>query len=270
MASIQAASGQRIFYDDQGSGPALLLIAGRIVSRRGWELQLPTFAQRYRTLTIDNRDAGESDPASTDYRISDLAADCIALLDALGIDRAHVLGHSMGSGIAARLVVDHPERVARLILASGALFGPPAPGSPPPSFPRADWIEDPVERRRLRAVFSAAPGYFEAHPERHALVTEQERGNRITYAGVERQMRAMVDHPMRAQLAAITAPTLVIHGDQDGLIALERGRELAASIPGSRLLILPGVGHSPHIERTAEFDRAVLDFLAGQTIGEPS
>jgi 3-oxoadipate enol-lactonase len=269
MASIETAKGQRIFYDERGSGPALLLIAGRIVSRRGWELQVPTFAERFRTLTIDNRDAGESDPATADYLVSDLAADCVALLDALGIDRAHILGHSMGSGIAARLVVDHPERVERLILASGALFGPPAPGSPPPSFPRADWIEDPVERRRLRAVLSAAPGYFEAHPERHALVTEQERGNRITYEGVNRQARAMVDYPTRAQLAAITAPTLVIHGDQDGLIPLERGQELAASIPGAHLLILPGVGHSPHIERTAEFDRAVLDFLAGQPVGDP-
>ena len=158
----------------------------------------------------------------------------------------------------------------RLILASGALFGPPAPGSPPPSFPRADWIEDPVERRRLRAVLSAAPGYFEAHPERHALVTEQERGNRITYEGVNRQARAMADYPTRAQLAAITTPTLVIHGDQDGLIAIERGRELAGSIPGAHLLVLPGVGHSPHIERTAEFDRAVLDFLDGQPVGDPA
>jgi pimeloyl-ACP methyl ester carboxylesterase len=203
MASIGTADGRRIFYDDQGSGPALLLIAGRIVSRRGWELQVPTFAHHFRTLTIDNRDAGESDPATVDYRLDDLAADCVALLDALGIDRAHVLGHSMGSGIAARLVVDQLGRVARLILASGAIFGPPAPGSPPPSFPRQDWIEDPVERRRLRAVLSTAPGYFEAHPERHATVTEQERGNRITHAGVERQMRAMADYPTRAQLAAI-------------------------------------------------------------------
>lgn len=62
----------------------------------------------------------------------------------------------------------------------------------------------------------------------------------------------------------------MIRGDQDGLIALERGRELAASSPGTRLLILPGAGHSPHIERTAEFDRAILDFLAGQVVGEPS
>jgi len=88
-----------------------LLIAGRIVARRGWDFKEPTFARHYRTLTIDNRDAGESDPASVVYTVSDLAADCVALLDALGIARAHVLGHSMGSGIAARLVVDHPGRV---------------------------------------------------------------------------------------------------------------------------------------------------------------
>lgn len=267
MASIESAGGARIFYDENGEGSALLLIAGRIVSRRGWDFQIPTFARHYRTLTIDNRDAGESDPASADYTLGELAADCVALLDTLGIARAHILGHSMGSGIAARLVIDHPDRVERLILAFGALFGPPPPGSPPPSFPRADWIEDPVERRRLRAVLSTAPGYFETHPEQQALVTEQGRGNRITYAGVNRQARAMTDYPTAAQLAAIATPTLVIHGDQDGLIPLERGRALAASIPGSRLLILPGVGHSPHIERTAEFGRAVLDFLAGHPVG---
>jgi 3-oxoadipate enol-lactonase len=115
---------------------------------------------------------------------------------------------------------------------------------------------------------STAPGYFEANPERHDLVTEQKRGNRITYVGVERQMRAMADYPTRVQLAAITAPTLVVHGDQDGPIPLERGRELAESIPGARWLIFPGVGHSPHIECTAAFDCAGLDFLAGQEVGE--
>jgi pimeloyl-ACP methyl ester carboxylesterase len=106
MANIESAGGARIFYDEYGNGPALLLIAGRIVARRGWDFQVPTFARHYRTLTIDNRDAGESDPASADYTVRDLAADCVALLDALGIARAHVLGHSMGSGIAARLVID--------------------------------------------------------------------------------------------------------------------------------------------------------------------
>ncbi len=107
MARIESVGGARILYDEHGAGPALLLIAGRIVARRGWDFQVPTFARHYRTLTIDNRDAGESDPASVDYTVSDLAADCVAL----GIARAHVLGHSMGSGIAARLVVDHPGRV---------------------------------------------------------------------------------------------------------------------------------------------------------------
>jgi fermentation-respiration switch protein FrsA (DUF1100 family) len=74
-------------------------------------------------------------------------------------------------------------------------------------------------------------------------------------------MLAMADYPTRAQLAAIAAPTLVIRGDLDGLVPLARGRELAASIPGARLLVFPGVGPSQHIERTDEFNRAVLDFL---------
>lgn len=269
MAVTTTPSGARIFYDERGDGSALLLIAGRMSTRRSWELQVPTFARHYRTLTIDNRDAGESDPATADYTLSDLAADCVALLDTLGIARAHVVGRSMGSAIAARLVVNYPERVDRLILACGGLFGRSATGDPPPSIARDTWIDDPIARRRQRADLTAAPGFFAAHPEALERLIEQDRGNRITYEGVMRQMRSIADFPTRDQLAAIAAPTLALHGDRDQLIPLERGRELAASIPGARLLVFPGVGHSPQLECTAEFDRAILAFLAGEAVGTP-
>ena len=261
MAMTQTAAGRRIFFDDSGGDrPPLLLRCGSIVTRRGWDFQTPSFSSHFRVISMDNRDAGENDPEAAPYTFADLADDTIALLDALGIDRAHALGHSMGSGIVARLAVDHPERVDHLILASGGFFERGAGESPPTPMPRGEWIEDPVARRRSRAVTSVAPGYFDNRSEELETVAQQERGNRLTYDGWLRQMQQIATHPKRAELAGIAAPTLVIHGAMDRL-PVERAREMATIIPGARALIFEGVGHSPHIERAEEFNRAVIAFL---------
>jgi 3-oxoadipate enol-lactonase len=269
MTTLLADNGRRIFFDDAGAGPPLLLINGHLVARTAWDFQYPLFARHFRAIRIENRDAGENDPEPASYSIADMAGDAVALLDALDIPKAHVIGHSMGVSIALRFVLDHPDRVDRLILASGRAADPAEAANRPAPPARDTWIADPRERARDRSVAVVAPGYFDSHPEQLAAVVEQERGNRITYEGMIRQREAGRDEVALPRLGKIAAPTLVIHGDRDPLIAVRYGETIAAGIRGAELRIFPGVGHRPQVERTEEFNRAVLDFLGVRT-GEES
>lgn len=261
MTELRTDSGRRIFFDDAGIGPPLLLINGHLVARTAWDFQFPVFARHFRTIRIENRDAGESDPESAPYTIADMASDAVTLLDALAIPRAHVIGHSMGVSIALRLTLDHPDRVDRLILVSGRAADPAedASRSEPPT--RDTWIADPLARARARAVAVVAPGYFDRYPEQFVAVVEQERGNRMTYEGMLRQREAGREESTLPRLGEIVAPTLVIHGDRDPLVTVPHGEALAAGIRGARLRVFPDVGHRPQVERTEEFNRAVLAFL---------
>lgn len=263
MASIRTASGREIYYDLAGEGPPLLLLCGYMSSRTMWARQVAAFAPRFRVITMDNRDAGESQPETEPYTIGDLATDAVALLDALAIDRAHVLGHSMGGFTALHLAVDHLERVDRLVLVSTNAAAGPALGFPVVLPTPDEWIADPVERVRLRYTQMAAPGAFEAHPERLEEVARAASGNRLTFDGIVRQSSALqTTHDVRERLAGIVAPTLVIHGDVDRTVSKRFGRALAEGIPGARFELMPGVGHLPQLERPEAFEQLVLDFLA--------
>lgn len=261
MSELRTPGGRRVCYDVTGDGPGLLLLAGRGGQRRSWSPQVAAFAPHFRVVTIDNRDAGESDPEPAPYPMADLAGDAAALLGALGIARAHVLGHSMGGMIALQLALGHPALVDRLVLVSTTAGGWSPEALALFKQPPEPWIADPVERARAGLAQMVAPATLAAHAEEVERRLELARGNRLTIEGYVRQNGAIAGHDVGGQLSQIAAPALVIHGDLDALIPLRRGEALAAAIPGARLLVLPGVGHTPQFERAAEFERAVLDFL---------
>jgi pimeloyl-ACP methyl ester carboxylesterase len=263
VAEVRTATGRTTHYDVTGDGPPLLLIVGHLVARKAWDEVAPVFARAYRVIRIDNRDAGENAPETAPYTIADMAGDVAALLDALDIPRANVVGHSMGVSTALRFVLDDPARVDHLVLVSGRAAEPTPDGQPHPITPpaRDTWIADPTERARRRSVAVVGPGYFDTHPDRLETVVAQERGNRITYEGMVRQLQAMAAEVARPYLGEIGAPTLVIHGERDPLVSPRYGEILAAEISGARLIVMPGVGHRPFVEQRDEFVTVVMDFL---------
>jgi 3-oxoadipate enol-lactonase len=264
MSHIYTASGRRIFYDEVGSGPPIVLIPGQSGDRRGCMSWLAeTLAHSGRVVSMDNRDSGESDPEPDYYRLSDMAGDVADLLDALGIHRAHVLGHSLGGKIALQLALDHPDRIDRLVLISARAGDGKADhraGEPLPP-PYEWWVDEPIARMR-RLLHDIVGSHYRARMGEAEIsaIAELERDNHGTWAGTMRQEAALDGHGLRDRLSAIRAPTLVVRGDED---APEHGRELAAGIPDARLLILPGVGHLPWVERPDEATRAIRDFLGG-------
>lgn len=266
MASVSTDQGKRIYYDEAGSGPPLLLICGMVGVRQIWSPHIPELSKHFRMIMIDNRESGECEPESGNYTLADMAGDCADLLRALSIDRAHVLGHSMGGFIALNLAVDYPAIIDRLVLVSTTPATGAAIGRPAPQLDRANWIDDPVERTRRQLRSAAAHGYFDAHPEQLEAVSMLMRGNRLSFEGMQRRMHATFSsHDVRHRLASISAPTLIIHGNADSGIPLENGRALAERIPNAQLTIFQGVGHFPQLEQSDEFHRVVIDFLEARS-----
>lgn len=270
MSHIRTATGRRISYDESGTGPPILLIPGQGGYRRGCLIWLAeALASCFRVVAMDNRDAGESEPETEYYGLGDMAGDAAALLAALGIDEAHVLGHSLGGAIALHLALDHPTRLDRLVLVSPGVGGEPRHRAGEPLPPPGEWwLDDPAERMRLWLPDILGPDYRAQMSEAdEAAIVELERGNRTTWAGMMRQGAATGGDELLGRLAEVRTPTLVIHGDADVPVPLAQAQAVAAGIPGARFVVLPGVGHLPWVERPDAAIGAILSFLA--EAGEP-
>lgn len=260
------------FSDDD---PPLVLIAGLGAQLLFYEDELVRgFVDRaFRVIRLDNRDAGLSGSVDVDlsrddlyaafngetsfdppYGLDEMAGDVVAVLDDLGVDRAHVMGVSLGGMIAQAMAIDHPGRVHSLTLLSST-SGNPSVGQPsaeamdalvrqrPPDQTRQEVIESDLADRRIWATAE----HFDADLAREYFGRCFDRARNP--AGMTRQMAAVVTAPDReTDLARLEVPTLVMHGTEDKLIAPDGGTRLAELIPGSEFVGLEGMGHDlpPH------------------------
>ena len=267
------ANGARLYYEVYGQGEPLLLIAGFGASHLSWASQVPVYAHEFRVIVFDNRGTGQSDfPEGVDYTIPLLADDAAALLDALGVDTAHVFGHSMGGMIAQEMALRHPERLRSLILGATWPGGPHA--VPPELEALVAFVDQGADADRARTVGTVVPDAPSSpgHPAEYG--PEQHEGDRRyadypptspeVYAA---QLRAAALHDAYDRLPDITARTLVLHGTDDPLVPAANGRILAERIPGAELVLLEGARHGYLTEKQAEVDAAVLDFLPARPAG---
>ena len=258
--------GRRIAYAEVSpSRPkgTILLLTGLANERLSWYKQLAVFGQEYRTIALDHRDTGDSDPVTRPYRIADLADDAAVVLRALSIAKSHIVGISMGGFVALELALRHAEVVDRLVLVSTsarsliyALLSPRVL-----SVLFGNNKMEPGEQKRRAMSLLMAPGYAESHPEEMERIAEIGRRERITKEAYSRQLRACLRHDVAKRLGEIQAATLVIHGKNDPGFVVKNGINLARKIPGARLVLHPDTGHIVNIERAEEFNREVLDFL---------
>jgi pimeloyl-ACP methyl ester carboxylesterase len=244
----------------------ILLLTGLGAKRLGWYKQLEVFGQTYRTIALDHRDTGDSDLASGPYTTADQADDAAAVLRALGIPRAHIVGISMGGFISLELTLRHPELVEKLVLTSTSAGGPThvQPGPEMLAMLGQDRRGmEPGELGRANYTLIMAPGYAEHHPKEMDRIAENARYRPQPFEAYTRQLQACMGHNVSDRLGQIHAPTLVVHGELDPLVPVENGKYLAQDIPGARLILYPDTGHIPIIERADEYNRDVLAFLAG-------
>ena len=270
MGYATSADGTRLYSEATGEGTPVLFVHEFAGDHRSWEPQVRELARRYRCVTYDARGYPRSDVPREPERYSQEHAvqDAVAVLDHHGIERAHVVGLSMGGFCTLHLGLGHPERALSLTVA-GCGYG-----------------SRPEERDRWRAETEANARMFEAEGSPAAAETYMLGPARVQYRrkdprGWEESRRWLAEHPatgcaltlrgvqmrrpslydLTDRLAAMRLPVLLIAGDEDEQ-SLEPSLMLRRTIPGAALAVLPGTGHACNLEEPALFNRLLLDFLA--------
>lgn len=255
----------KLAWERHGDGEPLLLIHGLGYARWGWGPVLPALAERFDVVLFDNRGIGESDAPPGPYTAAEMASDAIRVLDEAGIERAHVVGTSLGGMVAQELALAHPDRINRLVLACTTPGGPrahPMPQVTVALMTEAATLEPAVALRRF-VENALAPATVAAHPDlvdgimAHRLATAQQP------AAWAAQASAGMTFDAYDRLGALTTPTLVQHGDEDVVVDPRNGDLLVELLPDARLERFPGTGHLFFWEEPERFASSVSAFLEG-------
>lgn len=245
--------------------PWVVLVHGLGYARWGWEPVVDQLAALYRLVLIDNRGIGESDVPRGPYDTETMAGDVLAVLDALGLDRIHLVGTSLGGMIAQRIAVRAPERVDRLVLVCTTPGGDIAYPLPPatvdliarmPQLPPAEALELAVNNALADRTLAERPEVARRVME-HRLAAPQDP---VGWAG---QATAGAGHDLGRGASSIRCPTLVIHGGEDRVVDVRNADVLGELIAGSRVVVLPGLGHLLFWDDPPRFAAEVTQFLPG-------
>jgi len=257
-------NGINIHYEEQGSSDPLLLIMGFTVSAIGWHWNIPAFAQHFRTIAFDNRGVGQSDKPDVPYSMAMFADDTVGVLDALGIERAHVFGISMGGMIAQEFTLRYPQRVKTLTLGCTNCGGPNnvLPKDPDVLNMLGNIASVDVQQAALAMTKVAVTPWFMQKRMNILLELNQLSAQHPTPKhGMVQQMQAILGHDTYERLPQIKVPTLVITGKEDGLVPPENSVTLAQRIPNADLVLLSNASHLFNIELPEATAEAVTGFI---------
>jgi 3-oxoadipate enol-lactonase len=255
-------NGARIHYERSGSGFPVLFIHAGIADARMWAPQVKAWANQFDMIRPDLRGFGDSELPPAHYSSR---KDLIGLLDHLGVERAHIVGCSMGGTAAIDLALEHPERVERLVLVAGGISGSNLGAADSALFSDIEAADkagdmDAVNRAEVRLWVDGPrrPGGSAPAAVRDLVLDMNGRALQSDWASAEDQG---IDPPAITRLAEISAPTLVIVGDQDLPHASANADVITSNVPGARRATINNAAHLPSLERPDEFNRLVLDFL---------
>jgi 3-oxoadipate enol-lactonase len=260
------ASGATIHYAAEGGGrDTLVLVMGLGGHASEWgEAFIADLASDLRVVRMDNRGIAQSQTTAQSWTMQEMAADVVAVIDALGLPNVHLAGTSMGGMIAQLVAAEYPARVSRLVLLSTSFGGRetilPEPKGAAVLAPKPGMSIAEQRREGLRALTTDA--FAEDHAELIELLVAQRERNPTSGPTFKAQFDAIMLSDRSDVVNRIRCPTLVIHGDQDPLVPVENGRQLAQRIPGAKFELLEGCGHLPHLERPEETARLIREFLA--------
>jgi pimeloyl-ACP methyl ester carboxylesterase len=246
MPLVEVAPDRKLNVVRRGEGPPLLLIQGMSGNVVHWgEPFLQALQERFDVIAFDHRGVGWSSWVTEPFTIRDLADDAARVLDAVGVQRADVLGISMGGMVAQELALAHPDRVQRLVLGCTYAGGEGSSLADPEDFaPLAEAMRTGDRDGAMRAGFALnlSPTYGAregAYDEFVRVALTKPASTKVILL----QLQAVSAHDTSTRLGQITAPTLVLHGTEDRMLGVANGRRIAQLIPDARLVELEGVGH---------------------------
>lgn len=256
-------NGVELAYDLRGSGAPVVMIHGAQGDQTMFNDLAATFARQFQVLTFDQRGSGLSDKPDMDYSIAMLAHDTASLMEHVAFSRAHIIGVSMGGMIALEFALNHARKVRSLTLGCTTPGGERAIKIGGAAFAAAYSTKPMSAEERGRALAEAAftSSYIERHPETVTAMIEGRRQRPLDPVALAHRTKAAFKHDVYDRLPQISAPTLVITGRDDALIAAENSRLLAERIAGAQLEILEPAGHCFWLEQPARASETILRFL---------
>jgi pimeloyl-ACP methyl ester carboxylesterase len=265
QSGFAPSDGARLYYEISGSGEPLVLVHAGIADSRMWDGQLAAFARRYQVIRYDMRGFGRSAMVEGPFSHHE---DLRALLDSLGIERAFLVGCSIGGRAIIDFALEHPERVRALVPVGSALGGFDAGDDPPEQWEELVAAENAGDLGRVSALevriwvdgpYRGPDGVDSGVRDLVAEMNLIALKNEASGLGDERPL----EPPAVNRLAEIQVPTLVIVGDLDRPEIIEAADLLERRIPRARRAVIPGTAHLPNMERPRGFNRVVLEFLEG-------
>lgn len=252
-----------LYYEEYGDGPPLVLIAGLASDSQSWLPVVDSLAKYFRVITFDNKGVGRSSQDNSSITISEMADNCVDLIQHLKLEFVHLLGHSMGGMIAMDLSIRYPEIVNKLILAATNVRN-----SERNKYLFSDWARNFEQGQDLSVWFRnlfywiLTSHFFE---DKKAVETAIQFSIDYPYPqsslALQNQVKAINDFDCLNMLSKIKAETLVVAGEEDMLYPVKLCSELASLIPGSKLSIIKNAAHSIHMETPKEFADIVINFL---------
>ncbi|MYB49385.1 MAG: alpha/beta fold hydrolase [Dehalococcoidia bacterium] len=261
MPHVTISSGTQLYYERIGSGPPLLLIMGTGLDHSVWDAQVEAYRDEFECIVFDNAGTGKSGRPDDRLTVKSMAADTVGLLEALGVDRVHVSGVSLGSCIAQEVTLARPDMVASL-----QLHGTWArtDGYAGRKFRAQIRLIEMLEMRdfyEINVLWFITPEFFDAHPERVEAQIDAIVANAPSRESLIEQYQADIEHFTLDRLPQIEAPTLVTVGNWDVAVPPMYGREVAEAIPGAEFVMVDPGGHLHNMENPVKFNRVTLDFL---------
>lgn len=258
-------NGINIYYETYGEGESLVMICGLGGDVTRWYRNVPGLSKEYKVIAFDNRGAGRTDKPDEAYSMEMFCDDIAGLMDSLGIGKAHIFGISMGGMIVQNFGIHYPDRIISLM-----------PGCTRPGGSHSVMEETGTEgllstervstmsaEERGRVLLPAlwSEGFIENNPDIVEDYIKKTSVYAVDPTGYQHQLEAANAHDVYDRLPDITAPTLVIHGEDDLLIPAANAAIIAERIPGAELIILEGLGHGFYSEEPEKVNGILLDFM---------
>jgi 3-oxoadipate enol-lactonase len=270
MPTLQV-NGAALWYEEHGSGPETVVFAhGLLWSGRMFDAQVAELSDRFRCVTFDFRGQGRSEVTAGGYDMDTLAGDASALIEALGCAPCHFVGLSMGGFIGMRLAARRPELVRSLVLMETSADAEPAENVP--RYRMLGGIVGVLGKLGMRLVMPRVMRImfgrtFLQDPAREAdRRLWRERGMANHPRGIVRALAGVIERkPIHGELGKIAVPTLVVVGDEDVATVPAKAERIAAAIRGSRMVVIPGAGHTSSVEQPDLVNAALEGFLASVT-----